>query len=141
MRFGAIFLGYALLLFLLFIFGIVTVSDNIILNILVNGASWNEALVSGTWGLWGNSFVTITGVMAFVISAGAFVGGRLFGITPNRFLVFGGILTFIISQYLTTISPIIYVFPENFRIIGHLIYGVLSFVFIWTAIEFWGGVE
>lgn len=141
MRFGTIFLGYGILLFLLYVFGIVGIEDNTILNILVSGGEWNKALYGGSFGLWGSSFLSITAIMGFVVSAGAFVGSKVFGVVPNRFLVFGGILAFIVGSYLDTISPIIYVFPEDFRIIGYLIYGVLSFVFIWTAIEFWGGVE
>jgi len=141
MRFGTIFLGYGILLFLLYTFGIVGIEDNTLLNILIGGGTWNEGLYSGGFGLWGTSLLSITAIMGFIVSAGAFVGSKVFGIVPNRFLVFGGILAFIVGNYLDTITPIIYVFPEDMRIIGQLIYGILSFVFIWTAIEFWGGVE
>jgi hypothetical protein len=141
MKLGAVFLGYTILLLLLYIFGIVSIADNPILNILINGDSWESSFFSISLGLWKTSKLTLIGVMGFVVGGGSYLGSKLFGIVPNRFLIFGGLSAFILTNYLSMITPIIDVFPENIKIIGYVIYGILSFILIWTTIEFWGGIE
>lgn len=142
MRLGAVLLSYTILLFLLFTFGIVQISDSIILSVLTGSANWNEALISGSGvgsilGILMESITILMFAVAGVLLAVAVVRGT----TVDRFMIFGFLTGAVLSLFMTLLTPIIDIFPEKIRIMGYVIYGILSFILIWTGIEFWGGVE
>ena len=140
MRFGAVILGYSILSFILFMFGIMQPSDSFVIGVLTGTASWNTALTGSNSFLGLYPVTSIIALMTVVaISVGAIAIVR--GTTVDRHVIFGFLIAIVLGLYLEMLLPIVNVFPENIRILGWLIYGILSFILIWTGIEFWGGSE
>ena len=144
MRFGAVILGYSILSFILFMFGIMQPSDSFVIGVLTGEAGWNEALIGdgyflgiGELGFEVTSIISLMTIIAITIGGIALASGT----TIDRHIIFGFLLAMVLTLYLEMLLPIVNVFPENIRILGWLIYGILSFILIWTAIEFWGGSE
>lgn len=139
MRFGSVVLGYSILTFILFMFGIVQISDSFVLDILINGTSWNTALFNKT--ILGVAIESLTALMGIVLLGTLLASFLTRQVNPDRFVIFGVFTGYIIGLFMTMLYPIINVFPSDIRIIGYLIYGILSFMLIWTGVEFWGGSD
>lgn len=127
MRLGPIILGYAILMVLLVAFGVISETVNPFIKVLFFGEEWT-------------SLLNLTGTGGIIVGATTLLGGASFYgvITKNRYMIFAPFLTGVVFNYTTAITPIISYFPDP---LGYIIYGILNFVLIWTAIEFWGGVE
>jgi len=127
MKLGAVFLGYGLLLVLLFMFGIISETANPFLQVFLYGGDWT-------------TFFDLTGSGGIIAGATTLVGiASLYGVvTKNRYMIFGPLIIGGILNYMTAIYPIVNYFPNP---LGHIAYAILSFVLVWTSIEFWGGVE
>lgn len=83
---------------------------------------------TGTW----SSFFQMSNLMA----AGNLIAatGVAFGLIMNRhWLIFGG-LAFTLSSLVLGINGIIAYFPVP---LGAIIYGIISFIFVWAALEWW----
>lgn len=127
MKLGAIYLGYGILLVLLFMFGIISESANPFIQVFLNGGDWSE-------------FFNLTGAGGLIAGATTLVGiASIYGVvTKNRYMIFGPLIIGAILNYTTAIYPIVSYFPTP---LGSIIFAILSFLLVWTSIEFWGGVE
>lgn len=125
MKLEGVFLGYALLTLFMFMFGIIQEVTNPVLQLLLYGTiQWSSLIQVG--GLISSATTIIGGATT--------IGGI---ILKNRYWIFGGMASFIVA-YSTEIFPIVNYFPNP---LGYIIYGILNFVLVFSALAYWSGVE
>lgn len=116
MKFGSILLITILIELFLVLFGYI--SPNSVVGILLGTGNFKtlltESLLSTTTLVWG-----ATSTIGIVFN--------------NTFFIFLGITAFLID-FVFGMSGIIGIFPVPF---GHILYGIYTFIFVWTAIEWW----
>lgn len=123
MKLEGVFLGYAILTLFMFIFGIIQEVTNPVLQLLLYGTiKWSEII----------NFSGLVSSAGTIIGGATTVGGI---ILQNRLMVFGGVTSFLIA-YGSTILPLVNYFPNP---LGWIIWGILNFVLVFTAISYWSG--
>lgn len=115
MRFGVVLLSLAVFEIMALLFGYI--APNSFVGVLLGSGNWID-------------FIQVSALMdSLILGTTAVVGIYL----KNNLLVFGGI-TYFLMKTIFGINGIIAYFPEP---VGHIIFGLMSLIFIWTALEWW----
>lgn len=101
----------------LFLFGYI--DSNSIISILLGSGSWKDVLSIDNLINSGNLILGATSVVGIYLK--------------NSFLIFAPLAVFLLD-FVFGMSGIIGVFPEP---IGHILFGIISFMFAWFAVEWW----
>lgn len=117
MRFGVATLGLIIIEFLLYLFGYI--NSNSIIAVMLGTGSFKDLFSLGG----------LLNVQNMILSATTVVGI----VQKNSYIIFGSLTLFLLDSVFG-LSGIIGIFPEPF---GHILFGLISFVFTWLAVEWW----
>jgi len=110
-------LGVIIIELLLFLFGYI--DSNSLIAVLLSNGNWKELFSAS--GLMSSSNL--------ILGATSLIGIYF----KSQFLIFAPLVLFMMD-FIFGMSAIIGFFPEP---IGHIIFGLISFIFTWLAIEWW----
>lgn len=117
MKFGTIFIALAITEVLLFLFGYI--NQNSLIGIFLGTGNWGNFL----------SLTNLLDTTNLVLSITAVVGI----VTKNQYMIFGSLTLFLLDTVFG-ITGVIGYFPAPF---GHILFGILSLLFTWLALEWW----
>lgn len=117
MKFGTIFIALAITEVLLFLFGYI--NQNSLIGIFLGTGNWGDFL----------SLTNLLDTTNLVLSVTAVVGI----VTKNQYMIFGSLTLFLLDTVFG-ITGVIGYFPAPF---GHILFGILSLIFGWLALEWW----
>lgn len=117
MKFGTIFIALAITEVLLFLFGYI--NQNSLIGIFLGTGNWENFL----------SLTNLLDTTNLVLSVTAVVGI----VTKNQYMIFGSLTLFLLDTVFG-ITGVIGYFPAPF---GHILFGILSLIFVWLALEWW----
>jgi hypothetical protein len=117
MKFGTIFIALAITEVLLFLFGYI--NQNSLIGIFFGAGDIKNFL----------SLTNLLDATNLILSITAIVGI----VTKNQYMIFGSLTLFLLDTVFG-ITGVIGYFPAPF---GHILFGILSLIFVWLALEWW----
>lgn len=117
MKFGTIFIALAITEVLLFLFGYI--NQNSLIGIFFGAGDIKSFL----------SLTNLLDATNLILSITAIVGI----VTKNQYMIFGSLTLFLLDTVFG-ITGVIGYFPAPF---GHILFGILSLIFVWLALEWW----